>query len=400
MILTPIEKWLAGATVVVLAACGLGAWHEVSARPASPVLASHRGGGQQPGRDGESHGRAHQGGQQRGSLRSLTAEPDCVLEVPDRPLSAKGLATPYVLRSAGSQCSEGTPGTAAFVQAVILDKKTGDLRVYDPVVVNEGDAPAVAPPVPKLAPGSAVSIWTGFNGGELRLAGRGAGRFVNFAQQSYANSPQFFRALSSSVRHGLTAVPPLGTDSLGDPCPTTRDFSVVDQDQSDNVTVAYPQYGTENGSDDNLLTYVDAAIGCKPWAVPVAFDSRGLKSATAGQLLEAQAAMQQAEPVALVPGLDPFVTVNGKPDLKLLNLYRAQLGQPRARTPDDTRAYCENLASAGATRLAKDAPLESAAPVPPFASGSDLASLLAGRFAGTWGALSCGQLTGKPVPYP
>lgn len=388
-----MEKAILAATGVVVTACVIGANVAASS---GPVLVSHRS----ASHDGESHGHAtHRwGGQHRGGLRGLTAEANCTLEVPARPLTAKGLATPYVLHSAGSECSEGTPGTAAFVQAVILDKKTGDVQVYNPVVVDEGDKPAEVPPVPKLPRNAVVSIWTGFNGDVLKLTGRGSNRFVNFAQQSYANSPQFFRALSSSISHGRTTVPPLGTDRLGDPCPTTRDFSVVDQDPSDNVTVAYPEYGTENGSDDNLLTYVDQVIGCTPWTVPVAYDSRGLKAATAGQLLEMQAALQQGEPSALVPGLDPFVTVNGKPDLRLLNLYRAQLGQPRAHSADNTKAYCEGMASAGAPRLARDASMESAAPVPPFASGTDMASMLAHRFASTWDGLTCPALTGSQSP--
>src|SRR5437764_8011812 len=56
----------------------------------------------------------------------------CTLSVPDDPLSARGLATPYVL---AGPCHESDPNTAAFVQAVILDRATGAVSLYDPLVV-------------------------------------------------------------------------------------------------------------------------------------------------------------------------------------------------------------------------------------------------------------------------
>ncbi|HCP74948.1 MAG TPA: hypothetical protein DIU08_09920, partial [Ktedonobacter sp.] len=83
-------------------------------------------------------------------------------------------------------------------------------------------------------------------------------------------------------------VPPaLGKAKDGLPCPTSRDFSIVDQDQSDNVTTFYlitpsgkvaqdtkanvAALGGQvqkNGSDERLITVVDSALGCIPWTAP------------------------------------------------------------------------------------------------------------------------------------
>jgi hypothetical protein len=332
------------------------------------------------------------------SLQQLTASPDCTLQVPDRPLTARGLAAPYVLHSAGMTCSEADQGTAAFVQAVIFDPATGALSTYEPAVTDAGQPLRGAQPaVPVVPRGAIVTVWTGFNANVLKLTGPGARFFVNFAQQSYAGSPQFFAAVDAAIRQGRVTVPGLGTARDGQACPSVRDFSVVDQDQSDNVPVAYPAYGVSNGSDDDLLVLIDSALGCTPWKVT---DLNGLgNGGTAGPLEEIQAAAGQQAPAALVPGLDPFVTLNGQPDQFLHNLYRAQVGQPPAGGSNDTAAYCQDLRSAGEPRLKADATAESGFPAPSFAPiGANLALVLAARFAATWQNLTCQALTGQVSP--
>lgn len=329
----------------------------------------------------------------RGVLAQLTANPDCTLTVPRDPLSARGLASPYVLHSAGQACSEGDENLAAFVQATILTPG-GQLEVFDPQVITAGDTPQQVA-VPQIPDGSVITIWTGFNGNRLRLTGPGHRAFVNFAQQSYAGSLQFFRALREQ---GITP-PALGTAKDGMTCPTTRDFSVVDQDQSDNTVVSYPAYGVSNGSDEGLMAgFIYPALGCTSWTAPVLDPAiAGTDATTTGPLQEAQAA-EQAAPVALVPGLDPFVTVNGQPDLFLQNLYRRQVDQPPTRNGHDTKQYCVNLAGA-VPRLQADATFETGLP-PQFAAiAPTLAGVLKLRFEATWGLLQCTSLTGTPLPY-
>lgn len=347
-----------------------------------------------------------------GSLGVLTANPDCTLTVPAFPRTAHGLATPYILNGAGQVCTEGQ-ALGAFVQATILNPVTGKLSVYDPAVITAGQTPPVIPPVPRLEAGDVVAIWTGFNGNELKLTGPGAGQFVNFAQQSYDNSPAFFAVLRADVRAGLVHVPAVGTASDGQACPTSRDFSLVDQDQSDNVPVTYTyDGGASNGSDEQLLTLVQQSLGCAEWKVPLLDPAvavgDGAGMSTSGILQEEQASVAQKAPVALVPGNDEFVTNNGQfvppngtgqPDLFFQDLYRRQTGQPLTVNGQDTLAYCQKLSSTGAPRLALDAATEAKFPAPAFAMiGTNLANVLAGRFQATWNLLNCPGLTGSASP--
>jgi hypothetical protein len=362
-------------------------------------------------------------GSEQMQLNNLLMTPQCTLNVPANPLTAAGLSSPWFLENATAACAENAQ-TGAFVQATILDPATGALSVYYPLVVPEAATPAkpIVPPV--LPPNAVVTIWTGFNGNQLKLAGPGAAYFVNFAQQAWANSPQFFQALRTAISSNLVSVPPIGTAKDGLACPTTRDFSIVDQDQSDNIPSSELVTGLGataqataaniaalpgavqlfNGSDEGVLDDVDAALGCKQWTVPDLTDD-GAPTLSA-PLNEEQAATFQAAPVALVPGLDDFVTNNGmmppmgKADLFLQNLYRLQVGQPETGNGNDTRAYCVNLALTGAPRLQQDFDTESSSPTPAFLAGTgvNLALALAHRFMGTWTMLNCTGLTGQPSP--
>ena len=59
----------------------------------------------------------------------------------------------------------------AFVQATILNPATGQLSVYEPLVITKGTRPAVTPVVPKLPAGAVVTIDFGFNGTNLTQVG-------------------------------------------------------------------------------------------------------------------------------------------------------------------------------------------------------------------------------------
>ncbi|HEX4721028.1 MAG TPA: hypothetical protein VH333_00840, partial [Pseudonocardiaceae bacterium] len=200
----------------------------------------------------------HNAGQAK-AADAAAPNPNCTLMVPANPLSAKGLATPYQLVAtdpAGGPCNEADVAQSAFVEAAILTAD-GQLTTYDPLVIDKGTQPA-APTVPaQVAAGSTVGIWFGFNGTNLTLkAARGTnslnqGRCVNglrgsiFTQFSYCNAPAFFQSANMEIAANQLQVPPVGMANDGQPCPTTRDFSVVDQDQSDNVVTHY--LATANG---------------------------------------------------------------------------------------------------------------------------------------------------------
>jgi hypothetical protein len=156
-------------------------------------------------------------------------------------------------------------------------------------------------------------------------------------------------------------------------------------------------FNVTNGSDDASLNgRIDPALGCTTWKVPL---TSGTGTSTAGPLEEEQARIGQQAPVALVPGLDPFVTRNAQPDLFLQDLYRLQVGQPFTFNGQDTAAYCMNLLNTGEPRLKLDQAAEALSPPPAVgALGTNLALHLAARFAATWANLTCPALTGQPSP--
>ena len=155
---------------------------------------------------------------------------DCDIIVPADPLSAQGLATPYQLTGpngtspAGSGCNMANAAAlGAFVQATILNPRTGALSVYNPLVITQGTTPAVAPVVPKLPRNAIVTIDFGFNGANLIQVGAtpnalAQGHCVNglgspFGQQSFCNGTAFFRAAYGLMAFGRLRVPSQGTSA-------------------------------------------------------------------------------------------------------------------------------------------------------------------------------------------
>ena len=334
-----------------------------------------------------------------GSRAAATPNPNCTIIIPANPLTAQGLATPYQLVAtdpAKGPCNEVNTNQSAFVQAAILDPARGQISAYEPLVIDQGTRPAVAPVVPKLPANAVVGIWFGFNGTNLtqqrnaRTGGRGGwgirvntqltmrggrnGNCVNgtpgsvFGQFSYCNAVNFFRAANQAIAAGLLKVPAVGTTNNGQACPTTRSFAIVDMDQSDNVQTQY--LATANGlaqlnaanqaalagattlgnpSDNALLTrVVDPALVCTPWSVPDLVNPGTNVSTLATD--ELMAAADQQAPRALIPGGDEMTLVNGQPNLTKTNLYRIGVDQTpaasltgTAATDANTTTYCQNI---------------------------------------------------------
>ncbi|MFI9386385.1 hypothetical protein [Kutzneria sp. NPDC052558] len=366
---------------------------------------------------------AVQGDPQLAANQADIANPDCVLQVPANPLSAKGLATPYQLSATKGHCHETNADQSAFVQATILDPATGALSVYDPLVIDKGSRPAIAPTPPTLPRGAVVGIWFGFNGDNLTLRGD-TGTCVNgdhnsvFGQYAYCNAQPFFAAADNAIAGKKLVIPPLGTGKDGRPCMTTRDFGLVDQDQSDNVTTTYLQardgrvaqdtpanetrLGTgnrlTNGSDNVLLdAFVDPALGCTPFT---ARDLASGKQVTSLALDELHAAARQKPPIALVPTNDPMAMDGARTSVAKTNLYRVGVNMPQINTRTETpQAYCRSLFTTGLQRTRLDARFTKAAPSPEPAAASNLFAFLAQRLAGSFDNLGCGKLlhTADPV---
>jgi hypothetical protein len=359
---------------------------------------------------------------------------DCTIIVPANPLSAKGLATPYQLMATNAgngPCNEANANQSAFVQAVIMDPATGQASVYNPLVIDQNTQPAAAPVVPTLPKNAVVGIWFGFNGNNLTLQGTNGstnqGRCVNglpnsiFGQFSYCNAIAFFGAANQAIQAGKLVIPPLGMGKDGQPCPTTRSFTIVDMDQSDNVpshylatadgriaqltaqNMAQLQNTTTlgNPSDNGLLdNAVDVALGCTPWKVADLANPGQMVPAL--PLNELQAAAMQAAPVAMVPLGDDMTVVNGQANMRKTNLYRMGVDQTPARTVNDasTATYCQNLLAMAPARLNLDKQFTNAAASPAPATASTLFNFLANRLMATFGpnGLNCTGLLNVQNP--
>ena len=324
-----------------------------------------------------------------------------MLSVPRNPTSADGLATPYQL--SGDGCNENNADTAAFVEATIVDPATSAVSVYRPLVIDDGTTPAAPPVAVSLPPGAVVGVWFGFQGDTLKLIGGGAKACVNglkgsrFGQFAYCNAAAFFTAAAA------VPTPELGTGADGLPCPTVRDFTMVDQDQSDNVVTTYrvnaqgqtaqdnvanAGIGTviKNGSDNGLLDRnIDPALGCHPFMAPDLTNMGALVPSLA--LNELHAAATQADPVALVPPNDPMAQVNGQPSIEKTRLYRVGTGQSTVIAADAAATYCQNLATLAPAKLAIDQALFAGKPSPDPAM--NLFDFLQQRLTASLGLLGC-----------
>ncbi len=371
-----------------------------------------------------------------------TTNVNCDIIVPANPLSAQGLATPYQLTGtdgqspAASGCEmTNAANLGAFVQATILNPRTGALSVYDPLVVTQGTTPAVAPSVPTLPAHAVVTIDFGFNGTDLFQVGAtpnalAQGDCINgqsgsiFGQVSFCNGTNFFDTAYQLEREGKLRVPSEGTSTkiiptagrlgTGDDCPVTRNFDMVDQDPSDNVTTEYlldPTTGQTaqdttsnagnltgstlllNGSDNTLLDlFIDPTLGCTPFEVPnLANNDQPTSSQALDELL---ANKNQPRQAALVPENDEMtLDNNGDFDAAKTDLYRAEVGQAPISAQNNSTSspanYCQNLVNIQTPFLAANQALLATGQAPVAGVGDNLLTFLANRLSMSFTNLGC-----------
>jgi hypothetical protein len=362
---------------------------------------------------------------------AAAANTDCEIIVPAHPLTAAGLATPYQLTGPNGEspqasgCSMANAANlGAFVQATILDTATGKLSVYEPLVITKGTRPAAAPVLPTLPKHAVVTIDFGFNGSNLTQVGATPraliqGHCVNgmhgsiFGQVSFCHGTHFFWAAHRAESQGRLTVPAAGTSpKTGQPCPTTRSFTMIDQDQSDNVTSAYLVTGTgqtaqfsqrnvtnmpratvvRNGSDNILLSaFLDPVLGCTPFTAPDL--SQGGAPGTSQALDELSAIRNQAAPVALVPENDPMALVGNSLSATKTNHYRDMVGQPEISATnnavDSPANYCKNMMNIQAQFLNDNEALLASGPSPVPSVGNNLLSFMANRLIMSYVNLNC-----------
>jgi len=357
---------------------------------------------------------------------------DALITVPANPLTATGLASVYF-----NSLNQSIACNAAFAQATWFDPNQNLIFGYGPLIITIGTTAAVTPTPPVIGAGSTVGIWFGFNGATLTLvdnnngANLAAGGCVNgitgsiFGQVAYCNAGPFYVAANAAINAGLLKVPPLGTANDGMACPTTRDFFVVDMDQSDNVVTSYlvttttqiaqatqtniNKLGTAvvttltNASDLRLLSIaMDSAMACTSWVIPDLTDPIIASTLPSYASVEMHAAAWQQAPIALTPLSHAMTRVNNQPSLVKTNAYRVGADQVQATsvTQADGTVYCSNLYFIGPRRLALNAAaLSNFASADP-AAAINLFAFLAQRYATSFGpdGLNCASLLGVPNP--
>jgi hypothetical protein len=363
---------------------------------------------------------------------AATTNMNCRIIVPANPLSATGLSTPWQLEGpagmtpAQSGCTMANAAAlGAFVQATILNPSTGALSVYEPLVITQGTTPAVAPVVPTLPAGAIVTIDVGFNGTDLTQVGAtptalAQGHCVNglngsdFGQVSFCNGRAFFAAAFRAEAAGKLVVPATGTatNAAGVACPTVRDFTMIDQDQSDNVTSIYLLNGNGqtaqfnaanqaalagatklvNGSDNALISdFLDPTLGCTSFTAPDL--SQAGTPSTSQALNELSAAKNATAPVALVPENDEMTLVNNAFSVAKTNLYRAQVGQApisAANNAADSPAnYCQNMVNIQTPFLSANQTLLATGTSPVPTVGNNLLTFMANRLNMSFTNLNC-----------
>jgi hypothetical protein len=353
------------------------------------------------------------------SAAQAAASMNCTLQVPANPLTAAGLATPWQLGDGCSMANAGTEG--AFVEATILSP-AGQIQVYNPLVITKGTQPAAAPAAPTIAQGSQVIIDVGFNGTNLALTGSGAnqGNCVDasgqsvFGQVSACNAVAFYNMANQEIAAGTLKVPAAGTASDGKPCQTTRDFALIDQDQSDNVVSQYLINGNgqtaqataanktaiagaqtlTNGSDDALLAdFVDPANGCTASTATDPTSPNGTSSSQALNELSAKANQQGT--IAVVPPNDEMTLIGGKMSITKTNTYRSLVDQPQLASTTNpatvAASYCQNMVNIQPARNQLDMAKDNAFTTPVATTGNNLGTFLANRLSMSFTNLNCGN---------
>ncbi|HUC22469.1 MAG TPA: hypothetical protein VMA73_07165 [Streptosporangiaceae bacterium] len=377
---------------------------------------------------------------------SMKSNTTCDIIVPANPLSAQGLATPYLLTGpngttptqSGCEMSNGAK-LGAFVQATILDPATGALSVYEPLVITQGtrpDTPGMKLNPPVIPADAVVTIDFGFNGTHLVQVGAAPTTLAGahcvsgqagsaFGQTSFCNGANFFNAVRQAERKGLLKVPSPGTSNAivpsggnlgtGRSCPVISNFEVAGLDPGESVTTTYllnPLTGQTaqnnatnqayiagatllhgNSANAVLDQYIDPILGCAPFMAP---DLSHANVPTFSEALdEIAAGAHQPKTAALVPENDKVVMDGGKSDPAKTDLYRAELGQPLVSAATNKSSspamYCQNLVGIQTPFLAANQKLLAAGQSPVTATANNLLTFLANDLSASFTSLGCQQ---------
>jgi hypothetical protein len=242
-----------------------------------------------------------------------------------------------------------------------------------------------------------------------------------FGQVSWCNAQTWFTATNTGIAAGKTVVPALGVDSLGNACPTSRSFEIVDACPSDNVPTQYLLLSDgstaqdtaanraanptavviNNASDEALLAnIIDPLIGCTPFLAP-SIDNPGT-NVPALALAELQASAKQQAPIGLVPLNDPdtLLTNGGTVSTAKTNQYRLGVNQPVVAAGTDSGAlvpYCTDMVSVAPPFLKGFETVFTNQASPDTCVGSNLFTFLCERYLMSLTQLTCPPAAFQPV---
>ena len=324
----------------------------------------------------------------------------------------------------------------SFAECAVLDKDTGAISVYSPLLINNGQN-SVKPAVPTLPANPSVACWFGTNGDSTILQqtpGYFNGACVNgdpnvpgdiFGQFAACGATQFWQDVKIASTAGKITVPANSLDIFGLPCPTTRSYEIVDADPSDNMVTIYlwdqatntvmqasaankalfpNAVELTNGSDNRLLDFAyGPAIGCPTFkAANLASQDTDTVYGKVGALAlnELRAAVYGSQnpsvPQALVTVNNPMTAAQTKNDsaaISKTNAYRIAVNQELLAADTDIELegydFCWNfLHVTGRNLLLKRLALQRG-PSPNPEQGTNLFSFLVARFSNSWTALKC-----------
>ncbi|KAG0282711.1 hypothetical protein BGZ96_000191 [Linnemannia gamsii] len=227
---------------------------------------------------------------------------NCILQLPTNPLTAEGLATPFILVK--GSCDQTNPNHQVFVEATIFDPNTNAFGVYHPLVINEGTQPAVKPVVPTLPQNAVVGLWVRTQAKSITLTGS-----TQTCVGASCNTHAFFSAVQAANEGQSVVIPPVGNDKMGRPCPTTRFFGVIDQTsylqtnggQFAQATAAnrnaLKQFGEISSGSDGVRksAFSERALGCTPLQAPSMMEHGVMLSSMAlNELFNSQPSLDKA----------------------------------------------------------------------------------------------------------
>jgi hypothetical protein len=346
-----------------------------------------------------------------GTAAGMKGNTTCDIIVPANPLSAQGLATPYVLTGpdgttpaqSGCEMSNGAK-LGAFVQATILDPATGALSVYEPLVITQGTRPdtpggKLSPPV--IPADAVVTIDFGFNGTDLVQVGAtpvtlADGHCVSgqagpaSGQTPSCNGVNFFNAVRQAKQEGLLEVPSPGTSnaivpsggelSTGRSCPVISNFEVAGLDPGESVTTTYLLNPLTGQTAQDSTTYRGYIAGATQ-----------LHGNSANAVLD-----QYVDPIlGCTPVEAPDLSNAGVPAFsKALDEIAADAYPPKTAAlgpANDKATYCQNLIDIQTPFLAANQTLLAAGQSPVTATADTLLTFLANRLSASFTSLGCQQ---------